>query len=75
MLSIAGRGLNTDETRHRPELAARTGAPCHTRTALPGKPTGSSRKAVPERRYPEHEDENGVAGGATCVTDGAGGVT
>jgi hypothetical protein len=61
MVAIKGGGQNGDETQRRPEHSARTGAPGHTRTALPGSPTGKSRKDVPVRLYPEHEDENGAA--------------
>ncbi len=70
MIAIIGGDLNGDETRHRPEHAARTGAPGHTRTALPGTPTGRSRKDVPVRRHPEHEDENGSAAAVSCATGG-----
>jgi hypothetical protein len=61
MAAIIKWGMNADDTRHRPERSARTGAPDHTRTALPRSPTGRCRKDVPARLYPEHEDENGVA--------------
>jgi hypothetical protein len=68
MVAIIKWGTNVDDTRHRPERSARTGAPCHTRTALPGSPTGLCRKDVPVRLYPEHEDENGVAVMMTVVS-------
>ncbi len=74
MFAIVGGRLNTDDTQHRPELVARTGAPCHTRTALPGAPTSGRWKVVPVRRH-EHEDENGIAMATSCVTDGASGMT
>ncbi len=70
MVAIIGGVSNADETRHRPEHAARTGAPGHTRTALPRTPTGNSRKDVPVRRHPEHEDENGSAATVSCATGG-----
>ncbi len=71
MVAIVRGTQNADETQHRPEHAARTDAPGHTRTALPGSPTGRRRKDVPVRRHPEHEDENGIAAAVSCVTDGA----
>ncbi len=71
MCAIVWGELNDDVTQHRPEHAARTDAPGHTRTALPGSSTGHRRKIVPVRRNPEHEDENGHAAARSCVTGGA----
>ncbi len=61
--------LNGDETQRRPELKARTGAPCHTHTAIPpGFPTSAAHwKVTPEGRASTHEDEDGHANAVVIV--------
>ncbi len=61
--AISHETRNGDDTQPWPECQTRTKAPCHTRTAFPpGSPTRAlHRKALPEGRASEHEDENGVA--------------
>ncbi len=59
-MGAVARGERDDNTtQHRPEQSARTGAPRHTRTALPGASTSLPWKSFPERRHTRHEDEDG----------------
>ncbi len=69
MGAVACGERDDNTTQHRPGRSARTGAPWHTRTALPGASTSFPWKSIPERRYSRHEDEDGhaIASGSVSI--------
>ncbi len=73
-MSAMARGpRNNERTQHRPERKARTGAPGHTRTAVPPRSSTSSYWTIVPVGYAIlDDDENGADECVTCAPDRGG---